>query len=65
MAEETSGNKSEPENRSHRERTTGAPEGGQTQEPKVIPLKPRVVMESKDVRADREELTRLLESEER
>lgn len=65
MVEEAGGNKTEPENRPDREQPINTPEGGKTQEPKIIPLKARDVKESEDVQTDREELTRLLESEER
>jgi len=72
MAEEASDNKTAPQNGPDREQAVNAPGGGKTQEPKVIslepkiiPLKAREVKESEDIRADREEPTRLLESEER
>lgn len=72
MAEEASGNKPEPENQPDRRQPVSAPERGKTQEPKIIaiepkiiPLKARDVKESEDIRADRERLSRLLESEER
>lgn len=65
MTGEASGNKTEPKNAPDREQSVDVPNDGKTQEPKVIPLEAREVKESQDVQADRERLTRLLESEER
>ena len=51
MAEEEKENKEERKNEAN------------NQEPKIIHLKPREVRESEDMKADRERLKRLLESE--
>lgn len=71
MVEEASDNKTQPENQPNREQPVTTPQGEKTEEPKVIslepkiiPLKARNVQESLDIPADRERLSRLLESEE-
>lgn len=71
MVEKASDNKAQPENRPDRKQPVTTPQSENTQEPKVIslepkiiPLKARNVQESLDIPADRERLSRLLESEE-